>query len=184
MSASQSKLRTILVSWGAFVIVMAVGIAFMGTLIRGIILGNETAHDLDHGNRLLDERLVELADMRGTAPIAALPFASADTEWDVVCYVDAGHWVGKVVADRLGLDVHKLIFEPRNIYVVDRYWALAFIDTGTDRVRIVEVNRKPVTTIDGPECLARDGAEVAARPTADDIDSIVVSFMGTPAPLP
>ena len=184
MSSRRREARRIIISWAAFVIVTGVGIAFMGTLIRGIILGNETAHDLDHGNRLLDERLVELADMRGTAPIAALPFASADTEWDVVCYVDAGHWVGKVVADRLGLDVHKLIFEPRNIYVVDRYWALAFIDTGTDRVRIVEVNRKPVTTIDGPECLARDGAEVAARPTADDIDSIVVSFMGTPAPLP
>jgi len=169
------------VGWGAFVIVLAVGIAFMGTLIHGIIKGNGTAHDLDHGNRVLDEHLVELADMRGTAPIAALPFVTADPDWDVVCYVDAGHWVGKVVAERMGLDIHQMVFEPRNIYVVGDYWGLAFLNTQTNYMRIVEINRMPVATIDGPECLLREGAEITARPMEGDADSIVVSFVGTPA---
>ena len=180
MSARRSAIRRHLVGWGAFVLVLAIGTAFMASLIHGIVRGNATAHDLDHGNRLLNERLTELAATAGTAPIADLPFASDDPDWDVVCYVDAGHWVGKVVAERMGLDVRDLAFDPRNIYVVESYWGLGFLDLETRLLRIVEVNRKPVATIEGPACLARDDAEVAARPLEGDADRIVVSFVGAP----
>lgn len=182
MSSSRSETRRILISWAAFVIVVAIGVAFMGTLIHGIIKGNETAHDLDHGDHVLDEHLVELADMRGVAPVAALPFASADAAaWDVVCYVDTDQWVGKTVAQRMGLDVRDLTFDPRNIYVVDDYWGLGFLDTSTLHLRIVEINRDPVAAIEGPDCLLREGAEVTARPLEDEPGSIVVTFVGTPA---
>jgi hypothetical protein len=183
MSTRRSKARRFLVSWGSFVIVMAIGIAFMGTLIHGILKGNETAHDLDHGDRVLDEHLLELADMHGVAPIAELPFSSAneDSTWDVVCYVDTDQWVGKTVATRLGLDVRDLTFDPRNIYVVDDYWGLAFLDTATLNLRIVEINRDPVAQIEGPDCLRRDGAEIAARPLEGEPGAIVVTFVGTPA---
>ena len=164
-------------------IVLAIGIAFMGTLIHGILKGNETAHDLDHGDRVLDEHLLELADMRGAAPISALPLSAAteDTNWDIVCYVDTDQWVGKAVATRLGLDVRDLTFDPRNIYVVDDYWGLAFLDTATLNLRIVEINRDPVAQIEGPDCLLREGAEITARPTDDDPGEIIVTFVGTPA---
>lgn len=161
--------------------VVLIGATFMGSLIHGIVKGNATAHDFDQGNRLLDERLVELAGMGGAAPIAELPFAADDTGWDIVCYVDAGHWVGKAVAERLGLDVRTFAFEPRNIYVVDAYWAIAFFDSPSARMRIVEVHRKPVARIEGPECLSRAGAEVTARPLGGDSGDIVVGFVGTPA---
>lgn len=181
MSARRSPLVRFIRSYGAFILVLVIGIAFMGSLFHGIIKGNKTAHDLDHSNQLLDERLAELADMRGTAPVAALPFASGDADWDIVCYVDAGHWVGKVVAERLGLDVRDLTFDPRNIYVVDDYWGLAFLDSSSGHMRVVELNRKPVAEIEGPECMSRDGAEVTARPLDDDPENIVVSFIGTQA---
>lgn len=183
MSARRSPLVRFLKSWGAFIMVVLIGIAFMGALIHGIVKGNETAHNLDHGNRLLDAHLVELADVRGTASIATLPFAAGDTNWTIVCYVDAGHWVGKAVADRLGLDVRDFSFDPRNIYVVEKYWGLAFFDSETSHMRIVEVHREPVARIEGPECLSRVGAEVTARPLGDDSGDIVVSFVGTQATL-
>ena len=68
----------------------------------------------------------------------------------------------------------------RNIYVVDAYWALGFLNLETRLLRIVEVNRKPVATIEGPTCLGRDDAGVAARPLEGDADGIAVSFVGAP----
>ncbi len=183
MSSRRSNATRIIISWAAFIIVVGVGIAFMGTLIHGIIKGNETAHDLDHGDRVLDEHLVELADMRGVAPISALPFASQEdlVHWDVFCYVDTDQWVGKVVADRMGLDVRKIHFDPRNVYVVDDYWGLGFLDTETLNLHVVEINRDPVAAIEGPACVERDGAEIAARPMEDHPGAIAVTIAGTPA---
>ena len=74
-----------------------------------------------------------------------------------------------------------LIFDPRNIYVVDDYWGLGFLDTATLTLRIVEINRDTVAAIEGPDCLLREGAEVTARPMEDEPGSIVVTFVGTPA---
>lgn len=176
-----SSSRRHLPGWIAFAVPVAVGAVFLGSLIHGIVAGDGTTHRTDLANHVLDQSLVELAREAATAEVAALPFAAADPSWDVVCYVDTGAWVGRAVADDLGLALADLTFEPRNVYVVDGYWGLAFYDIESGVLRITELGRHPVAVIEGPSCLSRDDARVSARPLDGAEGDIVVSFVGTPA---
>ena len=169
--------------WFAFAVPVAVGAVFLGSLIHGIVAGSKTAHRTDLADHTLGQRLVELAREGATAEVAALPFAATDPSWDVVCYVDTGAWVGRAVADDLGIELTDITFEPRNIYVVDGYWGLALYDAESGLLRITELGRHPVARIEGPSCLSRDDARVSARPLDGAEGDIVVSFVGTPATL-
>jgi hypothetical protein len=178
MSSSASSAIRFLKRWGSFIALMALAAAFSWAMIRGIFLGNGTAHDLDHANPALSERLVALAESGGTAAVADLPVGADDPDWDVICYADAGIWIGDLLEAALGIDPVSIVYDPRNIYVVEDYWAFAFYDSEAQAVRIAEVNRKRLAEVDGPPCVQRAGAEVTVRPAAGDPERIAVTLGG------
>jgi len=178
MSSSTSPIVRFLLRWGSFIALMALAVVFTWALIRGVFLGNETAHDLDHANPELSARLVELAETGGTAAVADLPVAVDDPDWDVICYADSGIWIGDLLEAELGVDPVSILYDPRNIYVVEDYWAFAFYDSEAQAVRIAEVNREHLAEVDGPPCVLRAGAEVTVRPATDDRERIAVTLGG------
>lgn len=181
MSASRPTRRRVLLQWLLFAAVMSVAALFVLSLVTGVLEGNKTAHDLDHANRQLESRLVELGATGSSIPAADLPGVPEGLTWDVVCHVGPGQWAGKRVAEEVGVPTTEMTFLPRNIYVVDGYWALVFWDSAGKRIGIVEVGRPPVMAIDGPTCVRRDGGAVTVTPLEDDPERFGLTLTGTAA---
>ena len=182
MSSSTRLGRGAIERWLAPLAVALTGAVFFGALVHGILAGNETAHDLDRSDPVLDAALVALAEHGGTAAIAELPTAEPPPDWEIVCYVERGQWVSKALARDLGGSFVDYAYVPQNRYVVDDYWDLAFVDVEGKGVRVIELRRDPVATIEGPHCLSRDDARVAAHPIPGG-SRIALTFVGRPARL-
>lgn len=181
MSASHPTRRRILLQWLLFAAVMSVAAIFVLSLITGVLQGNKTAHDLDHANRRLEQTLVDLGGADSALAASDLPGVPEGVAWDTMCHIGKGRWAGKRVANELGVPTTEMEFVPRNIYVVEGYWALAFWDGPNRRLALVEVGQPPIMAIDGPTCVRRDGATVLVTPLAETPGRFAMTIEGTAA---
>ncbi len=182
MSASLGRVGRFIKRWAGVIILGGVAATFVTALVFGVILSTETAHQLDVSDQSLDKRLATLPTDSTPQPFPVDDLEEISPDWDIICYVGSG-WVSKALRKALNNPLDGYHYEPRDIYGVEDYWVIAFVDIESKTVHSIEVDRNPIKEITGPSCLDRDSAKIAAADDPALSNHIDLAFVGEPAEL-
>jgi hypothetical protein len=183
MSASLHGLGRFMKRWGSTIIIVTIGTTFVTSLVVGIIEGNKTAYQINVSDQTLDQRIAALPTDGSPQRFPVDGIAEIPVGWDLVCYVGEDVWVSKALRKALNNPLDGYKFEPQDIYGVEDYWVLSFVDIETKTVHSTDINRTVVQTIKGPQCVDGDSARLTAMRDPGISERVDLTFVGSPAKL-